>query len=91
MNPLDIYVHKHSGLVSQCTISRAYEGYHLVAIHNLSSYFSFDNISARLGNNVFFYSPGNSIIIPDGCYSLATLNKHLDDTIVTQLYKIMIS
>lgn len=89
MNPLDIYVHCHTAKQSQCALSRQYEGYHLVAFHNISAYFSFNNISQEFGNNVLFYEPGFSIVIPDGCYSLTSLNKYIDNVGVTALFRIV--
>lgn len=74
---------------SRCNIKGYFEGYHLIGIHSVSLHFSFQNITAQNGNNIFYYTPLLFIIIPDGCYSLNTFNKYLSSIPATVQYKVV--
>lgn len=91
MNTLDTYTHYHSGATSSASLSSNYYGYHLIQMHSISFFFSFKNIAAQYGNNVFFYAPNSSIVIPDGAYSITSFNKYISDVGATQLYKVTVS
>lgn len=89
MESLDFFQHTHSGLRSRCNIKGYFEGYHLIGIHSVSLHFSFLNISAANGNNVFYYTPVLSIVIPDGTYSLNSFNKYISSVGATAQYKVV--
>lgn len=81
MEALDQYNHYHTGIESTANIWGLFFGYHLIGIHSVSLYFSFLNIASERGNNIFYYTPANFIIIPDGCYSLNSFNKYIQTII----------
>jgi hypothetical protein len=62
--------------------------HHEIAIQNVNMYYSWANISATLGNNVFTYrmntpgSPLRTITIPDGLYEIATINEYMQSVMI---------
>lgn len=82
---LDSYLHIHSGDKSQVDLQKYYEGLHLINIHSVNFYNNFINISAKLGNTLFYYTTIDFITIPEGSYSLQTFNKYLSSlTVINQ-------
>lgn len=62
---------------------------HSVAVSQVSIYYSWYNVSASLGNNLFTYSwtkagilTTYNVLIPDGLYEVATLNSYLQYTMI---------
>lgn len=92
MSELDSYLHTHKPTTGQfdssVNISTLYEGLHLINIHSVYFYNNFKNISASMNNNVFFYEPALSIVIPDGNYSVNSFNKYLLST-AAALYRVV--
>lgn len=88
---LDQFTHSHSGKISKCNLGGFYQGYHLVGLHSVSIHFTFKNISSSIGNNLFYYTPTNFIIIPDGAYSLTSFNKYLQSVSGLGLSKVVAS
>lgn len=79
MSYLDSYLHTHRGSETIINFDNQYDGLHLINIHSLYMYNNFLNISAQMGNNIFYYQsgPNLSITIPDGNYNVQTFNKYL--------------
>lgn len=82
---IDSYLHTHFGKYSTVNLDTQYNGNHLINIHSVYMFNNFKNISSELGNNVFFYDIGQSIIIPDGNYSIISFNKYINSLGITQL------
>lgn len=84
---VDSYLHTHlpgSDLRSLVNINSSFEGIHLINIHSIYMYCNFRNIDSN--NNVFFYTPASSIVIPTGNYNLISFNKYLLSIPATALY-----
>lgn len=78
MNQLDTYTHCHYGARSQANTGSQYSGYHLVSIHSVSMYFNFKNIFGTATQRTLVTTDlGDSVVIPEGAYSLNSLNKFL--------------
>lgn len=78
MNTLDVMVHKHFGTWSQANVGSQYRGYHLINIHSVSMYFTFKNVYGTAAQRTLTITETpNTIVIPQGAYSLNTLNKYL--------------
>lgn len=79
MSYLDSYIHTHQGSETIVNFENQFDGLHLINIHSLYMYNNFLNISAQMGNNVFYYqsAPNLFITIPDGNYNVQTFNKYL--------------
>lgn len=91
---LDSYLHTfkpNAGTFdSIVNINTLYEGLHLINIHSVYLYNNFKNISTSLNNNVFYYEPALSLVIPDGSYNLKSFNKYLLST-AASLYWVVVS
>ena len=94
MNTLDVYTHKHSGSRSQANVGSQYAGYHLVQIHSVSMYFTFKNVTGTATQRTLVITDlADQIVLPEGAYSLNSLNKVLSDNagVVGPFVKIAIS
>lgn len=80
---MDSYLHSHNSISSICNLDNMYSNLHLINVHSIYFYNNFINISSQLGNNLFYYTSSNSIIIPDGIYSLLSFNKYLQSMVAT--------
>jgi hypothetical protein len=86
---MDSYLHTHIGEESTVQL-RDYNdsNLHLINIHSLYMYNNFFTISEELGNDVFFYKIGSSILIPSGNYSLNSFNKYISSIVGLEKYKV---
>lgn len=98
MNQFDSYLHTHipnSSGVSTVQLNGSYEGLHLINVHSVSLFNTFINISANrinnAPNNVFYYTNADSIVIPDGVYTLLSFNKYLQSMSPTALTRVVAS
>lgn len=84
---MDSYLHIHNYDTSIVNFDSSFKGLHLINVHSVSLYTNFYNIHSDYNNNILYLNLVTFIVIPDGNYSLYSLNKLINS--VYNLYRIV--